>query len=232
MSLFFDPSRCRSGAQRGESTASAQLGAQAHAAAAAGEPVSDTLLAALVLEAIHAVDSAAFPGGYVIDGFPATEQQAQALEKLLTGYVPPPPPAPVPKGKAKATVAPTPAELAAAAPVSGLTAVLRITLAADEGARRMAGLRFDLQTGTRYHLELKPPPSDPAVLGGWFPADATVAQFGRSNGVDAAQAPLEQWFGKFAQPLLHPSTVRPQERRDKAALAASILRRRKETSSG
>lgn len=182
----------------------AQLGAQARSAAAAGEPVPDSVLASLVFEAINTLDKTDFPGGYVIDGFPATESQAQALEKLLTGYVPPPPPAPAPRGKAKATVAPTPAEQAAPPPVSGLTAVLRIAVSADEAARRAAGVRIDPETDMRYHLELHPPPNDPVVLARLVTPDAASMAHMQAAATawESAQPALEQWFGKFAQPLL------------------------------
>lgn len=58
------------------------LGLQAKAVMEAGELVPDDLMIALVSERLSAEDA---KRGFILDGFPRTVDQAEALERLLTG---------------------------------------------------------------------------------------------------------------------------------------------------
>jgi adenylate kinase len=58
------------------------LGGKVKALMEKGDLVSDDLMIALIRESIAAPDAA---GGFVLDGFPRTVEQAIALEKILSG---------------------------------------------------------------------------------------------------------------------------------------------------
>lgn len=63
------------------------VGIAAKAVMESGELVSDDLMVGLIRERIAAADA---QGGFVLDGFPRTVEQARALEKLLEGDGKPP----------------------------------------------------------------------------------------------------------------------------------------------
>ena len=67
---------------RGAVRAGTPLGLQASATMEAGELVSDDLMIALIRDRVAAPDAAR---GFILDGFPRTVQQAEALDRLLTG---------------------------------------------------------------------------------------------------------------------------------------------------
>ncbi len=92
-----------------------------------GGLVPDELTIAMVLERIKKPDCA---NGFMIDGFPRTRPQAEALDKALTET-----------------------KLA-------LDAVVLIEVPDELLTERAVGRRTDPQTNTIYHLKYNPPPAD------------------------------------------------------------------------
>ena len=68
---------------RAATTAGTELGLQAKAVMDAGELVSDELILGIVAERLEALDTAA---GFLLDGFPRTEAQADGLFALLAPH--------------------------------------------------------------------------------------------------------------------------------------------------
>ncbi len=92
-----------------------------------GGLVPDELTIAMVLERIKKPDC---ENGFMLDGFPRTRPQAEALDKALAD-----------------------AKLA-------LDAVVLIEVPDELLTERAVGRRTDPQTGTIYHLKYNPPPAD------------------------------------------------------------------------
>ena len=101
-----------------------ELGKQAKASMDAGELVSDTLIVAMAGERLAQDDA---EDGFILDGFPRTLDQADALERLL-------------------------AELA-----RRITAALLIDVPDDDVIRRLSGRRVCVKAGHNYHIEFDPP---------------------------------------------------------------------------
>ena len=75
----------------GELSTRAKLGSLAHASLVEGQGVEDVVLVKLMAEAIRNINcDPEKKGGWLMDDFPRTAAQAQALEKELTGYDPAP----------------------------------------------------------------------------------------------------------------------------------------------
>ncbi|MEP7132796.1 MAG: adenylate kinase [Acidobacteriota bacterium] len=70
---------------RGAVRAGTPLGLQAKATMEAGELVSDDLMVALIRDRVAEKDASR---GFILDGFPRTVEQAEALDRLLTGNGP------------------------------------------------------------------------------------------------------------------------------------------------
>lgn len=104
-----------------------KLGLEANEYMTAGKLVPDELTIAMVLERIKKPDC---ENGFMLDGFPRTRPQAEALDKALTD-----------------------AKLA-------LDAVVLIEVPDELLTERAVGRRTDPQTGTIYHLKYNPPPAD------------------------------------------------------------------------
>lgn len=102
------------------------LGQQADAFMKAGKLVPDELVIAMALERIQAPDCA---GGFLLDGFPRTKPQAEALDIALT----------------KAGIA--------------LDAVVLIEVPDELIEERIIHRRSDPETGEIYHLKFNPPPA-------------------------------------------------------------------------
>src|SRR3990172_10917941 len=66
------------------------LGQEADRFVRAGDLVPDAVMIGIVAERLQQKDAAR---GFVLDGFPRTIAQAEALEAVLAGLDPPPPPA-------------------------------------------------------------------------------------------------------------------------------------------
>jgi adenylate kinase len=101
-----------------------ELGRQAKAFMDAGELVPDAVIIGVILDALAGPDSA---DGFLLDGFPRTVPQADALGEAL-----------VKVGR-------------------NLTAVLLIDVDDDEVVRRLSGRRTCTKAGHTYHVEFDPP---------------------------------------------------------------------------
>ena len=107
--------------------AGTELGKQADGFMKAGKLVPDELTIAMLLERIRQPDA---QGGFMLDGFPRTVPQAEALGKALDG-----------------------------AGVK-LDVVLVVEVPDDLIVRRIVGRRSDPETGRIYHVEFDPPPPE------------------------------------------------------------------------
>ncbi len=70
---------------RGAVRAGTPLGLQAKATMEAGELVSDDLMVALIRDRVAEKDAS---NGFILDGFPRTVEQAEALDRIVTGNGP------------------------------------------------------------------------------------------------------------------------------------------------
>jgi adenylate kinase len=104
-----------------------ELGRQADGFMKAGQLVPDEVVIGMVIERIGKPDAAA---GFMLDGFPRTRPQAEALDAAL----------------ARAGVA--------------LDRVLLIEVPDHLIVERIVGRRSDPQTGAIYHLKFNPPPAE------------------------------------------------------------------------
>lgn len=109
--------------------AGTELGKQADAYMKRGALVPDEVTIGMLLERIREADAAK---GFMLDGFPRTVPQAQALDRAL--------------GDAGVT----------------LDVVLLLEVPDDNIVRRIVGRRSDPETGRIYHVEFDPPPADVA----------------------------------------------------------------------
>jgi adenylate kinase len=101
-----------------------ELGKQAKAFMDAGDLVPDDLILAMAGDRLSQDDA---QDGFILDGFPRTIEQAQALEKQLSDM-----------GRR-------------------ITAALLIDVPDEEVIRRLSGRRMCVKSGHSYHLEFDPP---------------------------------------------------------------------------
>jgi adenylate kinase len=104
-----------------------ELGAQAKPIVEAGDLVPDELMTGVIMERIDTPEAA---DGFILDGFPRTIPQAEALDQALER-----------RGRS-------------------LTAALLIDAPGDEVIRRLSGRRICLKNGHVYHMEFDPPKND------------------------------------------------------------------------
>lgn len=104
-----------------------ELGTRADGFMKAGALVPDDLVIAMVIERIAKDDC---QKGFMLDGFPRTRPQAEALDEALT--------------EAGVT----------------LDVVVQIEVPDELIVARITGRRSDPETGAIYHLEFRPPPDD------------------------------------------------------------------------
>jgi adenylate kinase len=104
-----------------------ELGKEAKKYMENGDLVPDDLICKVIMERI---DSGEAEDGFLLDGFPRTVGQAEALEESLDG-----------RGRS-------------------LTAALLIEAPDDEVIRRLSGRRICQKNGHVYHLEFDPPKND------------------------------------------------------------------------
>ncbi|MCA9594599.1 MAG: adenylate kinase [Myxococcales bacterium] len=103
------------------------LGKEAEKFMTAGKLVPDEVVIGLVDERLNAADA---ENGFILDGFPRTTAQAEALEGLLARRGTP------------------------------LNAAIQIDVAKDLLVERATLRRIDKRTGQIYHLKYSPPPPD------------------------------------------------------------------------
>ena len=103
-----------------------ELGKKADGYMKSGALVPDELVIAMVIERIARPDCA---DGFMLDGFPRTRAQAEALDAALAGAG------------------------------AELDVVLLVEVPDDKIVRRITGRRMDPETGDIYHVEFKPPPA-------------------------------------------------------------------------
>jgi adenylate kinase len=108
-------------------TAGTALGKEADAIMKAGQLVPDSVVIGLVKERVSQPDA---KNGFILDGFPRTVPQADALEAMLTGLGTP------------------------------LEKVVQIDVSRDLLEERATLRRSDIRTGHIYHLKYSPPPLD------------------------------------------------------------------------
>jgi len=107
--------------------AGTELGKQADSLMKAGQLVPDSVVIGLVKERVSQPDA---KNGFILDGFPRTVPQADALDALLTGLGTP------------------------------LDKVVQIDVSRDLLEERATLRRTDKRTGHIYHLKYSPPPLD------------------------------------------------------------------------
>ena len=107
--------------------AGSELGKEADSIMKAGKLVPDSVVIGLVKERVSQPDA---KNGFILDGFPRTVPQADALEALLTGLGTP------------------------------LEKVVQIDVSRDLLEERATLRRTDKRTGHIYHLKYSPPPLD------------------------------------------------------------------------
>jgi adenylate kinase len=112
---------------RAATQAGTELGKQAAALMNEGKLVPDSVVIALVEERVSLPDA---KNGFILDGFPRTVPQADALAELLTGLGTP------------------------------LDKVVQIDVSRDLLEERATLRRTDKRTGHIYHLKYSPPPLD------------------------------------------------------------------------
>jgi len=101
-----------------------ELGQRAKRYMDAGELVPDELILAMVAERLQQEDA---QDGFILDGFPRTREQAEALESQLTAL-----------GRR-------------------ITAVLLLDVPDAEVVRRLSGRRVCVKAGHNYHVDFDPP---------------------------------------------------------------------------
>ena len=109
---------------RANVTQQTELGKQAKGFMDAGDLVPDDLIVAMAAARLQEADA---QDGFILDGFPRTIEQAEALDKQL-------------------------AELG-----RRVTAALLIDVPDDEVVRRLSGRRVCVKSGHNYHVDFDPP---------------------------------------------------------------------------
>jgi adenylate kinase len=104
-----------------------KLGIRARSFMDRGEYVPDEVVVSMVMDRLAAPDAV---DGFILDGFPRTVAQAEALERALEAAGDP------------------------------LTAVLKFSIGGDLAVRRLVGRYTCPNCGRTYHLEFKPPADD------------------------------------------------------------------------
>lgn len=104
-----------------------ELGKQAKQYMDRGDLVPDDVIVAMAAERLQQEDA---QDGFILDGFPRTVPQAEALSKQLSSLA------------------------------RRITAVLLIDVPDDEVVRRLSGRRVCVKSGHNYHVEFDPPKHD------------------------------------------------------------------------
>jgi len=189
-------------------TKRAKLGSKAFAVLKKGKQMPDSLLIDIILERIRNIPDGT---GWILDGFPATINQAKLLEKALTGNdVIPVGPKSSYKDVAKKAKKPKlvsdphpPSETSSIK--SGLDLVCLFDIADDVILRRAEGRTYDPTTATDYHQEFDPPPegsytghqTQAKVLPVADPSNDREQVQTRLAGFQDTLPKLEKWYGKY-----------------------------------
>lgn len=144
-------------------TAGTDLGQQADGFMKAGQLVPDELVIAMIIERTARPDCAK---GFILDGFPRTRPQAEALAVDLT--------------KADVT----------------LDAVVLIEVPDSLILERITGRRMDPETGDIYHAQFKPPPADIAHRVVQRQDDTAAACTARLEKYHAETAPIIPFYNE------------------------------------
>lgn len=124
-----------------------------------GKEVDDRVMVGLFVNKIQKVENLPETGGWILDGFPRNLNQAQLLEKQLTGYEPPHKQnRSKSKRHSRLTTPPPKSEAKEPPKASGIDLIVRLDVEDDVVMRRAVGRRIDPETGNIYHLEYNPPP--------------------------------------------------------------------------
>ena len=178
----------------------AVLGGRAREAMKEGQAVSDEILVDLIIEKTKELSGR----GYVLDGFPATVDQARVLERKLAGvhdvHLMPKPQPP------SSRLAPQPGEQEVVAPAveSGLTLHVRVHVDKELSLRRRLGRLIDPEdesgTNASYHLEFDPPPESDSALCARLvaaPDNDNADLLTRITAYTDERALLESWLSRF-----------------------------------
>jgi hypothetical protein len=146
-----------------------QIGTKLMAVLAEGQNPDDALLVSLLVDTL--IQEPEKSGGFIILDFPCTINQAQLLERELSGYEDP---KPVKKGDLKRTkdrqassnhrnrslIAGTDAagDPIPVSPVSGLDGIFLMENSSKNSISRAVGRVIDPITGKNFHIEFNPPP--------------------------------------------------------------------------
>ena len=139
-----------------------ELGKAADGYMKSGQLVPDDVVIGMVIERIGKPDAA---GGFMLDGFPRTRPQAEALDKAL-----------------------------ASAGVS-LDAVLLIEVPDELILERITGRRSDPETGAIYHMTFNPPPAAVADRVVQRADDTAEACTARLTKYHSETAPIVPFYG-------------------------------------
>ena len=143
--------------------AGTELGKQADGFMRAGQLVPDELVIAMIIERTAQQDCAR---GFILDGFPRTRPQAEALAVDLE----------------KAAV--------------NLDAVVLIEVPDSRIVERVTGRRMDPETGDIYHVQFRPPPADIASRCAQRKDDTDEACTARLEKYHAETAPVIPFYGE------------------------------------
>ncbi len=151
--------------------AGTQLGQEAERYMNAGQLVPDSVVIGLVIERLKDSDA---QKGFILDGFPRTVAQADALEQALVGVG------------------------------TALDFVLQIDVPRGLLLERATGRRSDVRTGQIYHLKYNPPPpgvdveqraddQEETVSRGWMPMRRSPRHFCRTTPKRSAPPSRRNW---------------------------------------
>ena len=172
------------------------LGLEAKAIMARGDLVSDDLIIAMFRERLAAPDTSA---GVLLDGFPRTEAQAEALDEMLTGL-----------GRR-------------------IAAVVVFDIDEETVVRRLSGRRMCRAADHVYHVDFNPPEQDDVcdVDGNALeqrPDDAPEKVKRRLEVYHEQTAPLEDYYDDLGVLQRFDGTRSPDEVREHISATLSTLR--------
>ncbi len=170
--------------------AGSELGKQADGYMKAGQLVPDDLVIAMIIERIGQEDCAR---GFMLDGFPRTRPQAEALDKDLD------------------------------AAGASLDTVLLIEVPDELIVERITGRRMDPETGDIYHVQFKPPPAEIAARVTQRKDDTEEAVKARLEKYHSETAPIVPFYEERGILRRADGVGRPEEVTERIAAALGDL---------